>query len=79
MAEWVAADPRVCGSNPTKDTMKHASISQSDIITQFPWWLATLHWDLFIRETSSALVTLIERHPPLQCRTDGQSFEDTGD
>ena len=29
MAEQVAADPGVCSSNPAKDPMVHASISQS--------------------------------------------------
>ena len=54
MAEWVAAESRVCGSNNAKVPMKHASMSlkchvtinnhkYSGTINQFLRWLATLN------------------------------------
>ena len=63
MAQWVAADSRVCKLNPTNDPMKFALISQrymavsnhevADTINQFTRWIAALK---FIREPPSKLV-----------------------
>ena len=60
MAERVAADSGVGGSNPTKLLMERASKSQSHTwqkltakflgtINWFPRWPAALKWDPFIR------------------------------